>query len=136
MSKGDLDSVHFFGRPFKPVALGLSLAMLVLVVVNLEDTGRLGATWTGDVVAVLAGASFLTLMAGWWTRSQLLAEYGLVLACATYVLRGTFLALTIFPDQSMWFSFSTAIVAGGAFLLERTDPRRLGPTLSRAGDPP
>jgi len=125
MSQGDLFNVRFFGRPFKPVAFGLCLAMIVLVVVNLENSGRLGSSWTGDAVAILAGSSFIAMMAGWWTRSQLLAEVGLLLAGVTYVLRGTFLALTIFPDQSMWFSFSTAMIAWGAFLLERLDPHRL-----------
>jgi hypothetical protein len=70
MSQGDLYHVTFLGRPFKPVALGLSFYMLVLVVVNVNDTGRLGASWAGDGVAVLAGASFASLWAGWWMRHR------------------------------------------------------------------
>lgn len=118
MTKGDIDGVTVFGRPFKPVALGLSIAMTVLVVVNVHGTGRLGEGWLGHVIAVIAASSLFFLVAGWWARWQVWAEIGLLLACSTYLIRGIFLAFTDWQDQAMWFSFSTALIAGGAFWLE------------------
>jgi len=118
VTKGDIDGWLIFGRPFKPVALGLSLAMLVLVVANIHGTGRLGEGWLGHVIAVVSGFSLFFLMGGWWTRWQVWAEIGLLLACSTYLTRGIFLGLTDLQDQSMWLSFSSALIAGGAFWLE------------------
>jgi hypothetical protein len=121
MTKGDLAGVKFFGRPFKPVAMGLGLAMVIIVSVNVTDTGRLGSGWLGDVVAITAALSLVFLVGGWWGKWQRWAEFGLAAAFLTYVMRGVFLSLTIGIDQSMWFSFSTAFIAGGAYMLEATD---------------
>jgi len=127
MSAGDLFHISILGRPFKPVAFGLALVMVILIVVNIFDTGRLGDSWAGDVVAILGGISLLALVGGWWAKSQHMAEVGLLFAGSTLVMRGLFTMFTAWPDQSEWFSYSLAVIAWGAYLLERMDPHRMEP---------
>ena len=94
MTKGDLDGVQIWGRPIKPVALGLSLLMLTLAVVNITDTGVFEDMLLGDVVAVLAVGSFTALMVGWFARYQIAAEIGLFSASVVYLIRGSFAVFT------------------------------------------
>jgi hypothetical protein len=118
MTKGDVDGWLIFGRPFKPVALGLSIAMIVLVTVNIHGTGHLGEGWLGHIVAAISGTSLVFLVGGWWARWQIWAEIGLLLAAFTYITSGLFLLFTDWTEQSAYFAFSTALIAGGAFWLE------------------
>jgi hypothetical protein len=125
MTKGDLEGLRLLGRPVKPVALGLMFSMAVLCVFNVTDAGVLGATRIGDVVAIMAGAAVLMLTAGWALRSQPMAEAGLFTAGLTMVLRSTFLfALQGVGNVGVWLGVGTAIIALGAFLLERIDENR------------
>jgi hypothetical protein len=124
VTKGDLDYL-VLGRPLKPVALGMAVLMLTLTVVNLLNLGDLGATSFGDLVSIMSGASFITLMGGWIGKSQQAAEAGLLLACITYVLRSSFLFLTNGPSShGVYLGIGAAIIAGGAYLLEKWDHTR------------
>ena len=121
MTKGDIDGVLVFGRPFKPVAMGFALAMVILVFINVTDTGRLGANWLGDVVAILAGIALVFLIGGWWGRWQRWVEVGLLFTFGTYAIRGFFILFAEGISQSIWFSFVFAFIAGGAYMLEVND---------------
>jgi len=122
VTKGDLDGVQIWGRPIKPVALGLSLLMLTLAVVNITDTGVFEDMLLGDVVAVLAVGSFTALMVGWFARYQIAAEIGLFSASIVYLIRASFAAFTLgIQSETVYLSLGVAVVAGGSFLLERWD---------------
>lgn len=125
MTRGDLDGLLIMGRPLKPVALGLSLSMIVLTVFNTSDLGILRDAVIGDVVGIMAAISASCLIAGWVFRSQHMAEAGLFIAGLTMVLRSAFLfALVGIGNIGVWLGVGTAIVALGAFLLERVDENR------------
>ena len=122
MTRGDLPNVTLFDRPIKPVAFGLSFTMAVLVIVNLADAGSLGDSVLGDITAVGAGISCAFLWAGWWGRSQLLAELGLLIAFTIEIIRSIFIAIDReWWTVGVWLGFGTAIIAGGAYMLERWD---------------
>jgi len=76
------------------------------------------------ILAVAAGISAATLIAGWIGRQQRIAELGLVLAFGTYMTRAAFIFLESGWDQAVFFSLSTAIIAGGSYLLEHEDKGR------------
>ena len=125
MTRGDLPGIAVWGRPIKPVALGLSMSMLVLCVFNTIDAGVLLETQVGDVVAVMSGIAAFLLIAGWVGKSQMMAEWGLFLAGMTMTLRSAFLfVLQGGSNIGVWLGVGTAVVAFGAFLLERTDENR------------
>lgn len=119
--------ISIFGRPAKPVAFGFAIFMITFTVSNLLDRGVFKASLWGDVVAVVAGAAFTLLVLAWFINSQRLAEYGLLLSCTVFITRGMFLALTLgFDRQDVYFSLANAIIAGGSYFLERTDPKGVG----------
>ena len=127
VTKGDLNGFIFLGRPIKPVAFGMSILMMTLTFINVFDVGLFGNSLLGDVVAVLSFGSFVLLILGWFGNLQPLVEYGLLIASAVYVIRGSFVMLTFgLSNEGVWQSFGTAVIAGGAYLLERLDshPRR------------
>jgi hypothetical protein len=119
--------ISVFGRPVKPVSLGFAVFMITFTVYNIRNTGVFGASRWGDVIAVVAGASFVLLMVAWVRNSQRLAEYGLLLSGTVFTIRGMFLLLTFgFDRQDVYFSLGTAIIAFGSYFLERVDPYRIG----------
>ena len=119
--------ISIFGCPIKPVSLGFAVFMLTFTVFNLLDMGVFKATLWGDVVAVISGAAFVLLMVAWLINSQRLAEYGLLLSCTVFIIRGTFLMLVFdWTRQDVYFSLATAIIAGGSYFLERNDPKGVG----------
>lgn len=110
------------GRPVKPVAVGLIVAMAALVLTGLVGTGLLGGTHWGYTVAVAAAASFVTFIVAWVRCSQRLAEAALALAFFTMSARTVFLFITVGASQpAAWLSLSLTIVAGGSYWLERGD---------------
>ena len=123
MTKGDLEGLSLWGRPIKPVALGFAWLMLSLTVINISNIGELGDNFLGDLIAVLAFSSFTALTAGWVFRNQHMAEYGLLAACIAYVVRTSFIMFSVgIDDAGVYLGFGAAIIAGGAYLLEATDP--------------
>ena len=124
MTHSDLPGVRFAGRPVKPLALGLAIMSAVLVGYNLIDAGFLGASLLGDVVAAGFAAAAVLLTAGWVTGSQTMAETGLLVATGMLVTRSAFLLLSVgVRFEAVWLGLATAVMAGGAYLLEAWDER-------------
>lgn len=126
MTKGDLDTIRVWGRPLKPVALGLTLTMVIVAQANLRAADRGTTPPLSYVVAAVAGAAVIALIWGWVGRSQRLAEIGLLLVVAAYATRAAFVYLSSGPDQAVFFSLASVIIAGGSYLLEATSRRREG----------
>lgn len=115
--------ISIFGRPVKPVAFGLGVYMLAFMVYNIIDRGVFGPSRWGDVIAVIAGSALTLLMVSWIANSQRLAEIGLLLSSTVFFIRGVFLLLTLgWGSEGVYYSIASAIIAGGAYFLERTDP--------------
>lgn len=124
VTKGDLDGVRLFGRPLKPLALGMMMLMVTLTVYNVTHSSAFGELILGDVVAVLAGTAAVTLFLGWLRESQRMAEAGLLLAATVYVTRSAFLLFVGGPvTEGVYLGLGAAVMAGGAFLLESWDER-------------
>lgn len=119
MSSGDIDGWRFLGRPVKPVAFGLALACFLLFFVNFTNRERFTEEWASDVMVLLGGMGFITLVLAWFFRSQHLAEVGLMATGAAFLMRAVFGALTVWPDISIFYSLSFVIVAWGAYMVER-----------------
>lgn len=122
MTKGDFDNIRVFGRQLKPVAFGLTLAMVALCVFNVAAEGVLGDSVVSHIVAVMAGLSAAGLFFGWTFGSQHMAEVGLFMTGMTMTLRSAFLFWYEGANQiGIWLGVGTAVVAFGSFLLERAD---------------
>ena len=127
MTRGDLEGLTFFNRPIKPVALGITVLMIVLTIFNIQEDGIFGDTVLATGIALMAFTSAACLCFGWFGRGQMMAAAGLLLASITCVVRSVFALLVIGPaDQTMWLSLGAGIISGGAFLLERWDVRSHG----------
>lgn len=108
------------GRPVKPVALGLAVLLIGLTVYNALGTGALGDTLLSHAVAVVSAVGAASLIAGWWLRSQLMAEAGMIIAAFVLLARAlAFVFMFGFNDRSWLLSLSVAIIAGGSYVLER-----------------
>lgn len=119
--------ISVFGRPVKPVSIGLALIMITFMVANALDLGAFGPSAWGDILGVVAGGAFLLLMLAFIRNSQRLAELGLLFSATVFIVRGTFLLLTFgWSEEDLYFSFALAIIAAGSYFLERTDPKGSG----------
>lgn len=119
----NLPGVRIFGRPFKPVAFGFTMSLLVLFWAGWYDRGALDGTFWGDLVGCAAFGIAATLSAAWWFRSQRWSEYGLL---ATFVLyfwySFTVSLVNLEVNVSGLIGLCLAVIAGGSWLLERADP--------------
>lgn len=122
MTRGDLPGLTVFGRPLKPVAFGLTLSMVIIAQSNFRGADRGTGYPLSVLLGICAAAAAATLVIGWAGRLQRVAEVGLLLVVGVYVTRAVFIFLSSVPDQSVFFSLSTAIIAGGSFMLEAAEP--------------
>lgn len=122
-------SIKVFGRPAKPVAFGLGVYMFAFVIYNIFDNGVFGASRWGDIFSIIAGSALALLCVSWILNSQRLAEVGLLLSCTVFLIRAVFIALTVgLGAEGLYYSIASAIIAGGSYFLERTDPQTDGGT--------
>lgn len=117
--------ITILGRPVKPVALGLALAMVTLLSTGVAGTGLLGGTHWGYAVAAAAAGALALFAVGWFAGSQRLAEWALAGAFFTLTARTAFLFITTGAGHpAPWLSLSLCIIAGGSYWLERVDGYR------------
>ena len=117
--------ITILGRPVKPVALGLALAMATLLTTGITGTGLLGGTHWGNAVAVAAAGALVLFVVGWVRGSQRLAEWALGGAFFAMAARTVFLFITAGAGQpAPWLSGALCIIAGGSYWLERVDGYR------------
>lgn len=115
-------TITFFGRPVKPVALGMLMLLAIVTVGNaLGLEGMVHPVRPLNIgLAVMAAAGTLLFIVAWVLNSQRLVEYGLLVAFAIHVIRGSFLAFTDGLDHvSAWQSLAVAAIAAGSYFLER-----------------
>lgn len=124
MSKQDLPGVTFLGRPLKPVAFGLTLMMIIIAQSNFRGADRGTEYPLSVVLGIAAVAAAVTLIIGWATGRQTIAEIGLLTVVCVYVTRAAFIQFSTPWDQAVFFSLSTAIIAGGSYILEASERRR------------
>jgi hypothetical protein len=122
MTADDVPGWSILGRSVKSTALGLAIIMATFSVYNLANIGVFHASWLGDVVAVLSGAVFLMLMAGWWGNSPRMVQYGLLGAAGVYITRTVFLLFTDPAIEGVWIGLGVSIIAAGAYLKEKFVP--------------
>ena len=127
MPPQDLPGIQVLGRPLKPVALGFAGATGYLALNNVTESGVFaGAPLVSNLLGVAFAVTCVLLCVGWWARSQRLAEWGLLAAFACLISRfigtGLIAGFGLQPIPA-WPSLWWAVIAGGAFLLERADPR-------------
>lgn len=128
VSRGDIPGLTIWGRPLKPVALGLTLTMVIVAQSNLRGADRGTEYPLSAILGVLAVAAAVTLAIGWIGKMQRIAELGLLLVVGVYAARAAFIQMVSPFDQAVWFSLSTVVIAGGAYILEASsnDGRRRG----------
>lgn len=120
-----------WGRHVRPLAFGLSMSCAVLVALILTGSTVWGGFDAWSVgVAILAGAGAAALWAGFWVPSGVLMQHGLMMAAVAFAVRGTYIGTTggwgTGPTLTACLSWTFTVMAGGAWLLERTTGGRGG----------
>lgn len=113
------------GRAVRPYALAVSLATAVIGYATLANiaVGKQLDGLPGDIIAAAAWAAVAALWWGWWSRSDRWMARGLLWSAAVWAAVGTVLTF----EGGAWVSAALAwcwtLASGGAWLLERDDPR-------------
>lgn len=115
----ELPRVHWLGRPVKPLAVGLIIA-LIGVTLNIwlpvaEPSGfdcPLG--W-------IACGTLATMFASWARRSQITYEWALLFTAGVFTARAVGVWMVTDYFLAGILPFSVAVLAGGSYILERAD---------------
>lgn len=115
-----LHTKTFLGRPVKPLAFAVMMSVASVFWFNIVlESDVFAASFSSNFVGLAAGASTVMLFGGWWFRSQVLAEVGLLLATGVWVARTAALCLMYGPgDYGVWYSLCWVLAAGSSYLLE------------------
>jgi len=120
-------SWSIFGRPVKPVALVLMNTMLVLAFVAWVDIGVLGNSIWADILGLFAFSIAVVFGLAWFKKSQTLAEWALTGAFFVWGFRFWAILLvrgeSAFTSEGWYLAFLWTVLAGGSWLLERSDPK-------------
>lgn len=115
-----------FNRPIKPVALVLMNTMLILGWIAITDNGVLGESEWADLTGGVALSVAALFIISFVKLSQRGAELALVGAFFVWGVRFWTLILAsgpeIFLHESVWLAGCWMLLAGGSWLLERSDP--------------
>lgn len=139
MTRGDLPGLRLFGRPFKPLAVGLLIGGFTLSVntimlfINGRSTIPIPGDINGDGILETASTSVASLIMGlfsalglilmmlaWVRRNQPMYEWGLLFCFGAWTARWIGIAL----DGDLWYAmlpFAVSFMAAGAYWLERAD---------------
>lgn len=115
---GDLKGVRWMGRRFKPVALGVAIMMLGLVVAGLWNLGGYDYPVFQRFGALFPLAALVLLFWGWWKDDDRWAQYGLAVAFFSYLGRAIFLTIEDPLGDSVLLALGTTVIIGGSYILE------------------
>ena len=118
--------IQFFGRPFKPVSFSFTLAMLLIVYLNITAQGIVGATGGRHFIAASAALAAGLSLWGWVGRNQRAAEWALLVVAFVWAARFWAGGLSddfTLANEGVWFSMCWSLIASGSFWLERMDAR-------------
>jgi hypothetical protein len=117
---------RILGRPVKPVAFALAYSMLIIAWAAYANIGVLDGSELADILGGACLAVFAVFVIAWWHTSQRLAELGLLLSFIVWGMRFwliVFLAGNSISTEGLWLSLGWTVIAGGSYLLEKTDSR-------------
>lgn len=124
MSRGDLPAVSVWGRPFKPMAVAVIVASLLLAVnqvlaifgmpVLLTPDGSLGT------IGLLAGITVVSMVWSWVITSQFLFRVSMLFGVGAWTGRALETALDGRFWQA-WLPFCFAGMIAGAYFVESAD---------------
>lgn len=115
---GDIHGVRWLGRRFKPVAFGVAVMMVGLIIAGLWNLGGYDYPVFQRFGALFPLAAVALLFWGWWKDSDRFAQYGLLVAFFTYLGRSLFLAVEDPTGDSLLLALGTTIIIGGSYILE------------------
>lgn len=113
------------GRPIKPVSFVLMCGMILLGVFSILDLGVMGTSLWSDAIGGMAFFVASSFLIAWLSNSQTVSEWALVGAFFVWGFR--FWALILlngwnsFGSEGVYLSFLWLLLAGGSWLLERSD---------------
>jgi hypothetical protein len=107
-----------WNRRLQPLALGLTLTMIIIAQANVRGIDRGTEPPISYVVAIIAITSALLMIVGWISRRQRMIEWALLGVVFTYTARAVFIMFYSPWDQAVFFSIATVLMAGGAYYLE------------------
>ena len=126
MSRADL-RVRLWDRPIKPLAVGIIIALISLVINGFVVLagGRALIVPTGDDAAIglFALVALIIMIMSWVKKSQQWYEWALLFTCGAFFARSALILTTDTYLLHAMLPFSIAAMAGGAFILERADDR-------------
>jgi hypothetical protein len=127
MTRGDV-KWRFMNRPVKPLAFFISMTLFTIYWFNVVlDADLANGAIVGDVVGSFALVGFVALIGGWLSRSQVMAEVGLVIAVFVWVTRSMMILFIVGPEQiGFWLSIAWAGTIAGAYVLESMDANGRG----------
>ena len=127
MTYGEVPGKAIFGRPFKPLAVGLIIGSTNIIVdrVAVLLIGHPTLVISTPYASLLALLGTVLMMGAWLARSQNVYEVGLLLTVGAWVTRA--MEITLLGEYASAVSpFSFAVMAGGAYWLERASSFRSG----------
>jgi hypothetical protein len=105
-------------RRLQPVALGLTLTMIIIAQANIRGMDRGTQPPLSYLVSVIAALAALAMVIGWVSKRQRIVEWGLLGVVFTYMARAIFISIYSPWDQAIFFSLATVVLAGGAYYME------------------
>ena len=121
MSRADLPN-RLWGRPVKPLALGLIIC-LTAIVLNAFITTGISAGDYNHPLAVVAFVTLVLMVWSWVRKSQHLFEWSLLLSAGVFSARAVAVAIESGQHTLSMLPFGVAVFAGGSYVLERADER-------------
>lgn len=121
MANDTINGVKLLGRPFKPVALGVTILMIGLIAIGLFNLGDYPHRPFQLVGTVFPAAAAVLLILGWAKVNTKWTGFGLALALFTYLGRVIFLAIEDPISDNLLLAFGATIVIAGSYVLEVND---------------